>query len=72
MLNYDEIVIQANEHRNLLLTNATQQRLAQAQTVSQAHSLIDWIGRRLIQWGQLLQDETPRAPLVTPSMPFTR
>lgn len=72
MLNYDEIVTHATEHRNLLLTNAAQHQLAQALTVSQPHPLLEWIGRQLIRWGQQLQAAKPRAPWATPSLPFNR
>lgn len=63
MLNYDEIVSQAQEHRTFLLTNAEHQRLAQALVAAQPHPIVAWIGQQLSQWGRL-QGERP-----TPSLP---
>jgi hypothetical protein len=37
MLNYDEVVTRSAAHRDLLLTNAAQQRLAQSLAPSQPH-----------------------------------
>jgi len=81
MLNYDEIVTCREAHRDLLLTNAAQQRLGQALATSQPHPVTAWIGRQLIRWGQQLQGEKPLPPLpVQPvakgfncvGQPFTR
>lgn len=69
MLNYDELVTQAHDHRTWLLTNAQQQRFAQAVAPAQPHPLITWIGQQLIEWGQQLQGEPQQAML--PVSPFT-
>ncbi len=63
MLNYEEIVTRSAAHRDLLLTNAAQQRLTQSLTPSQPHPVSAWIGHRLIRWGQQLQGVKPLPPL---------
>lgn len=63
MLNYDEIVTQSDYHRDLLLANAAQQRLAPPAATAQPHPVLAWIGRRLIRWGQQLQGEPTLPPL---------
>ncbi len=69
MLNYDEIVTQAHDHRTLLLANAEQQRLAQTVAPTQPHPIVVWIGCQLIEWGQQLQGEKP---LPAPPMMVSR
>ena len=59
MLNYDEIVTHSAAHRDSLLTNAAQQRLAQSLAACQPHPISVWIGRQLIRWGQQLQGAKP-------------
>ena len=68
MLNYEEIVTRSAAHRDLLLTNAAQERLAQSLTTSQPYSVSVWLGRQLIRWGQLVQGAKPRPalPLLQP------
>lgn len=72
MLNYDEIVAKADEHRTLLLNNAEEQRLIQSLGSEQAHPLLAWIGQRLISLGQQLQGERQETGLVTPPLPVNR
>jgi hypothetical protein len=72
MLNYNEIVTQASEHRSFLLANAEQQRLAHSLVPGQPHPLRAWIGQRLIALGQQLQGERQEAPLATPTLPVSR
>lgn len=62
MLNYDEIVTHTTAHRDLLLTNAEQQRLAQTLAPSQPHPISAWIGQQLIAWGQRLQGQSNAVP----------
>ncbi len=69
MLNYDEIVTRSEAHRDLLLTNAEQQRLTQSLVASQPHPVTIWIGRQLIRWGQQLQGTKSLPPL--PVQPMT-
>lgn len=69
MLNYDEIVTQVSEHRNFLLANAEQQRLAQAVAPAQPHPVSAWFGRQLIEWGRQLQGAKPLPTLPIPPMP---
>lgn len=68
MLNYDEIVTRGAAHRDLLLTNAEQQRLGQALTATRPHPVSAWIGQLLIRWGQQLQGTKPlpAVPLLQP------
>lgn len=72
MLNYDEIVTQASEHRSFLLANAEQQRLTQSLVFGQPHPLRAWIGQRLIALGRQLQGERQEAPLAAPALPVSR
>jgi hypothetical protein len=69
MLNYDEIVTRTEAHRDLLLTNAEQQRLVQSLTTSQPHPVSAWIGQLLIVWGQHLQGQNNAVP--APAAPAT-
>lgn len=69
MLNYDEIVTRSEAHRDWLLTNAAQQRLAQSLAASQPHPISAWIGRQLIWWGEQLQGAKPLSAL--PVQPVT-
>ncbi|MFZ4656067.1 MAG: hypothetical protein ACOYNY_03600 [Caldilineaceae bacterium] len=65
MLNYDEIVTRTEDHRDFLLTNAEQQRLAQSLTMSQPHPVSAWLGQRLMAWGRRLQGQSNAVPAPT-------
>lgn len=52
MANYHEIVIQAQEHRSLLLENAEQRHLILALGPAQPHPLFVWVRQQLFRWRQ--------------------
>lgn len=68
MVNYDEVIMQADEHRTFLLENVEQQRLIQSFANSQPHPVKAWLGRQLVVWGQRLQGEQPLAQPTAPAM----
>jgi hypothetical protein len=72
MLNYDEIVTQANEYRSLRLTAAEQQRLEQSLAPTQPHPILLWVGQQLIALGQQLQGERQMAALSVSPVAFAR
>lgn len=63
MLNYDEIVSQASDHRSFLLANAEQQRLTQVLAAAQPHPILARLGQQLIEWGLQLQGGSARTSL---------
>lgn len=65
MLNYEEIVTQANERRTLRLAQAEQQRLVQALGAAQPHSFFAWARQQARRWGQRMWAAKDRSAPVT-------
>ena len=65
MLNYEEIVTQANERRTLRLVQAEQHRLAQALGAAQPHPFFAWARQQARRWGRSIWVAKDPSALVT-------
>lgn len=65
MLNYEEIVTQANERRTLRLAQAEQQRLAQALGAAHPHPFFAWAKQQMSRWVRPLWAAKDRSAPVT-------
>ncbi len=71
-MNYDDLVIQANEGQSFFQTAAAQRRLAQSLAPTQPHPILLWVGQQLIALGQQLQGERQTAALPVSPVTFAR
>jgi hypothetical protein len=57
MLNYDDLVIQANERQSAFRAAVKQRRWEQSLDPTQPHPIFLWVGHKLIALGRQLQGE---------------
>jgi hypothetical protein len=72
MLNYDDLVTQANERQSFFRAAVKQRRLAQSLAPTQPHPIFLWVGQQLIKWGRQLLGEKQMAALPVSPVTFAR